>query len=50
MLNGTGAVDGMRVNGRLFWVGVIGEIHVARDLIKEYGPFRLLPQIGQRVT
>ena len=47
MLSGTGAVEAMRVNGRLFRVGVI---YSAGDLIKEYGFFRLLPQIGQTVT
>ena len=47
MLNGTGAVEAMRVNGRLFRVGVI---YSAGDLIKEYGFFRLLSQIGQTVT
>jgi len=44
---GTGAVEAMRVNGRLFRVGVI---YSACDLIKEYGLFRLLPQIGQTVA
>ena len=39
---GTGAVEAVRVNGRLFRVGVI---YSAGDLIKEYGPFRLLSQI-----
>jgi len=47
---GTGAVVAMRVNGRLFRDGVIGRIYSAGDLIKEYGPFRLLTQIGQRVA
>ena len=44
---GTGAVEALRVNERLFRVGVI---YSGDDLIEEYGPFRLLSQIGQRVT